>query len=711
MKKSITIFIILIIFLAGLYSGRYFHAKDQNGASKQNTEVTVSHAFDSLANQTITEEFVSPELLWKFGRIGEFRLSPDGKTVVFSVTRYSTSENKGYTELFTCPASGGETKRLTTLNGNEWNPRWQHGGEKIGFISAESGSAQLWEINPDGSGANKVSDIEGGINSFEYSPAGNLIFYCKDVKVRKTPAEVHNDLPKSNVYMASELMYRHWNHWEDEFVSHIFTCKFENGKLVELKDIMDGEPYDSPLSPYFDSEEISWSKDEKYIAYTCKKINPNEYAVSTNSDIYLYDVEKGITTNLTEGMPGYDRYPVFSPDGKFLAWQSMETPGYESDKQRLFIIDLKTGERKDLTANFDQNASVFRWNKECNKVYFISGIRATEQVYCADIETGFIKQLTSGKHDYTALELSGESLVGTRMSMSQATEIYRIDVNTGAETQLTFTNRNIYEKVKMGVSKERWITTTDNKKMLVWFIYPPDFDSTKVYPALLYCQGGPQSTVSQFFSYRWNFQIMAANGYIIVAPNRRGLPSFGHEWNKQISGDYGGQNMKDYLSAIDNAVQEKYINKSRLGCIGASYGGFSVFWLAGNHQKRFKAFIAHCGMFNLESQYAGTEEVFFTNYDLGGSFWDKNNKVAQNSYSNSPHKFVQNWDTPIMVISGMGDFRIPYTESLQAYNCARLKGIPAKLLIFPEETHFVLKPQNSILWQREFFGWLDKWLK
>jgi len=465
------------------------------------------------------------------------------------------------------------------------------------------------------------------------------------------------------------------------------------------------------MSPYFDQSEISWSPDGKIIAYTCKKLTGKEYTLSTNSDIYLYNLELGETQNITEGMPGYDKYPVFSPDGKKIAFRSMETPGYESDKDRLFLYDLTTGEKEYLTENFDESVSSLKWDKEGSSIYFISGIKATFQMYTIDVETKETEQITHGVHNYNSLSLSGEYLVGEKMSMSMATEIFSIDKKTGEEKQFTFTNRHIYNDIEMGKVEERWIKTTDNKEMLVWIIYPPEFDPGKKYPAILYCQGGPHGAVSQFFSFRWNFQIMAAHDYIIVAPNRRGLPTFGTEWNNQISGDYGGQNMKDYLSAIDAMKKEPFIDEDRLGAVGASYGGFSVFWLAGHHEKRFKVFISHCGIYNFESMYGATEESFFVNYDLGGAYWEKENQTAQKSYATSPHKFVQNWDTPILIITGANDFRIPYTESLQAFNASQLQGIPSRLLFFPEETHFVLKPQNSILWQREFFGWLDKYLK
>jgi dipeptidyl aminopeptidase/acylaminoacyl peptidase len=435
-----------------------------------------------------------------------------------------------------------------------------------------------------------------------------------------------------------------------------------------------------------------------------------EYAVSTNSDIFLYTLEDGKTVNISEGMMGYDQAPVFSPDGKKIAWQSMERDGYEADKLRLIIYDTQSGSKKDYSENFDQNSEGLAW-ADNETLYFISDIKATDEIYKLSLQDGKITRVTDGIHNYTGVLPAGDKLIATRMSMSMPVEIYAVDPGNGKDTQLTFTNKELLDKLALGRVEKRWIKTTDNKDMLTWIIYPSNFDSTKKYPTLLFCEGGPQSTVSQFWSYRWNFQIMAANDYIIVAPNRRGLPGFGKEWLEQISGDYGGQNMKDYLSAIDAMAKESYVNKDKLGCVGASYGGFSVYWLAGNHEKRFKAFIAHDGMFNLESQYLETEEMWFVNWDLGGPFWDKNNKIAQRSYANSPHRFVQNWDTPILCIHGELDYRIVATQGMQAFNAAVLRGIPAQLLYFPDENHWVLKPQNGILWQRTYFNWLDKWLK
>ncbi len=713
MKLKITWFTIAIIAL--------FACSDEKTTL---TEIKQKSTFDSLANQPIIEKVFTPELLWKFGRVSDFDVSQDGKQIVYSVTRYSIAANKGFTDLFLVDSENLNTIHLTTFEGNEYNPRWHPSGKKIGFICTESGEAQLWEINTDGTNAKQISKIPSGINHFEYSPDGKKIYYTKDVQIKPTIKDLYPNLPKAKAYIAEELMYRHWDKWEDGAYSHIFIADIAGDSLTNHIDIMLLEPYDTPLSPYFESIDICWSSDGQFIAYTCKKLNGKDYAISTNSDIYLYNIKTKETINLSDGLIGYDRYPIFSNNGKHIAWMSMKTPGYESDKMNIIIYNTETKEKKNLTEYFDQNAFNYQWSSDNKLLYFISEIRGTKQIYSINVEELFnadindkdkfvanIKQITDGLHDYTDIKLKNNSLYATKMSMSYATEIYKIDLNTGNSKQISFTNKNIYYKVQLATIKKRWVTTVDGKQMLVWHILPPNFDSTKKYPAILYCQGGPQSMVSQFFSYRWNFQIMAANNYIIIAPNRRGLPGFGHEWNRQISGDYGGLNMQDYITAVDDAKTLPYVDKDNIGCVGASYGGFSVFWLAGNHQNRFKAFIAHCGMFNLESQYAATEEVFFTNFDLGGPFWDKNNKIAQKSYENSPHKFVSKWNKPILIIAGEKDFRIPYTESIQAFNCAQLLGVPSKLLIFPDETHFVLKPQNSILWQNEFFSWLDKWLK
>ncbi len=689
--------IILLLVVSVLLSGCVQKSKIKNSEKRK------------IDKALFAKGVMTPELLWKLGRVSDIQLSPDKKTILYSIKYYDLDSNKGNADLYTISVEGGEPIQVTDFEGSEFNGIWRPDGKKIGFLYPDkSGATQLWEMNPDGSDKKQVTDIKDGVNGFSYSPTLDNILFIKDVKLDKSPNDIYPDLPKANVKIAEDLMYRHWDSWHDYAYSHIFVATYKDGNVGELKDIMKDETYDSPMMPYGGMEQINWSSDGKQIAYVCKKLKGKEYAISTNSEIYVYNTETGKTENISNGFMGYDFDPVFSPDGNKIVWKSMATPGCESDKERIILYDFKTNTFEDLAKNFDQWCSNYTWSSNGEKIYFISGINATFQIYNINVGTKEIKQITHGQHDYQSYALADNSIIGLKTTMNLPTEIFRIDEATGKETQLTFTNKEVYDNIKTGNIEERWITTTDNKKMLTWIIYPPNFDKNKKYPAILFCQGGPQNAVSQNFHYRWNFQLMAANGYIVIAPNRRGLPTFGQAWNDQISGDYGGQNMKDYLSAVDEMVKEPYINKDKIGAVGASYGGFSVFWLAGHHEKRFKAFISHCGMFNLESQYASTEEYFFPNHDLGGPYWQN---PKPKSYSYSPHLFVDKWDTPIMIISGYNDFRIPYTESLQAFNCAQLKGVPSKLLIFPEESHFVLKPQDAVLWQREFFGWLDKWLK
>ncbi len=654
---------------------------------------------------------MTPEVLWSFGRMGSPRVSPDGKTVLYTVTYYNIEENKPYRDIYSVPVSGGEPTNLTNSATNESNAVWRPDGQKIGYLSAASGSTQLWEMNPDGSGSLQVSEIEGGISGFEYAPDASKIFYIKSVKLDDDIHDMFPDLPKANARLENDLMYRHWDEWHDYSYNHVFWAEYTNGEVGEGTDIMEGQRFDSPMKPFGGIEQITWSHDSKTLAYTCKKKSGKDYTVSTNSDIYLYNTETGQTTNFTEGMMGYDKNPVFSPDGKYLAWESMERDGYESDKNRLFVANLETGEKTDYSDGFDQNVNSLKWGAGSQTVYFISNIQATDEIYRVSMEEGDIARLTDGIHNYQSAEPAGDKLVAQKVSMSQPAELYLVDPETGEDEPMTAVNKGMLDQLTMGEVEERWLETTDGKQMHTWVIYPPDFDPDKEYPALLYCQGGPQGTVSQFWSYRWNFQMMAANDYIVVAPNRRGLPGFGQEWNEQISTDYGGQNIKDLLTAIDEVAKEPFVDEDRLGAVGASYGGYSVYYLAGHHEDRFNAFISHDGMFNFEQMYATTEEMWFVNWDIGGPFWEKDNEAAQRSYTFSPHNFVQNWDTPILVIHGEKDFRVPPGQGIAAFNSAVLRDIPAQFLYFPEENHWVLEAQNGILWQRVFFNWLDKWLK
>ncbi len=658
----------------------------------------------------LKSDIMTPEVLWSFGRLSEPELSPDKKTVLYGVSYYSIEQNKGNRELYTIGVAGGDPVRLTTTKFSENQAMWAPDGKKITFLSAESGSMQVWQMDPDGKNRTQLTAVENGVNGYRISPDMKKILFIADVPKEKNLKELYEGLDKASGRIYNDLMYRHWDTWV-ESASHIFVADLTAGKVTGGTDIMEGEPFESPLAPFGGMEQINWSPDSKVIAYTCRKKAGVEYAVSTNSDIYLYDVGAKSTVNISEGMMGYDIAPAFSPDGTRILWQSMARDGYESDKNRLIVYDVAAKTITDYTKDFDQNAEALAWADDSKTIWFISDYHATDEIYRLDLAGGKIAKITAGIHNYTGVIPAGDRLIASRVSMSMPAELYSVDPASGNDTQITFTNKELLDKLTMARVTQRWIRTTDNKEMHTWVIYPPHFDSTKQYPTLLYCEGGPQSTVSQFWSYRWNFMMMAANGYIVVAPNRRGLPGFGQAWNEQISGDYGGQNMKDYLSAIDELAKEPYVNKDKLGCVGASYGGFSVYWLAGNHNKRFKAFIAHDGMFNLEAQYLETEEMWFVNWDLGGPFWDKNNAVAQRSYANSPHRFVQNWDTPILCIHGELDYRIVATQGMQAFNAARLRGIPAQFLYFPDENHWVLKPQNGILWQRTFYNWLDRWLK
>lgn len=658
----------------------------------------------TMKSQTKT---YTPELLWQLGRVSGITLSPDEKTLLFGITYYDVSNNKGNRDLYTIDILGNNLQQITNTEISEYEAIWRPDGKKIAYLSPDNnGDMQIFESDPNGNNRIQISNVVGGIEGFKYANDMSKILYTHLVKLDSTIVDRYPDLPKANALIADDLMYRHWNDWTNYSYSHVFVADYPT--LNNTIDIMQNERFACPIPNYGGMEEVTFSPDGKKIAYTSKKKVGKDFSLSTNSDIYIYDIENKSTKNLTSNNNGYDIDPVFSPDGNLLVWSSMATDGFESDQKRIFIHNFKENKTEDYTNNFPESASHFAFSKDGKTLYFISVTKGTEHIFALDIAKKTFKQITQGQYNYTSFCVSEKNIYATRESMEVPADIYSISIKKGDVNQLTFINKEKLQDIASCKVVERWIKTTDNKDMLVWVVLPPNFDSTKQYPAVLFCQGGPQSAVSQFFSYRWNFQMMASRGYVVVAPNRRGLPGFGKEWNDQISLDYGGQNMKDYLSAIDAIAKEPFVDKTKLGCVGASYGGFSVYWLAGHHQKRFKAFIAHCGMFNFKSWYATTDELFFANHDLGGAFWEN---PQPKSYEFSPNNFVDKWDTPILIIHGGKDFRIPYTEGLQAYNIAQMKGIPSRLLYFPEETHFVLKPQNAILWQREFMNWLDKWLK
>lgn len=653
---------------------------------------------------------MTPEILWSFGRIGSVQVSHDGTRILYPVSYYSIPENKSNTELFVMNVDGSDKQQITKTAEGEGAARWMKDGEHIAFLSSESGSRQLWIMKADGTGRRQITEREGGISDFAFSPDETKLLFVADVKNRETVNDIHPDLPLADAHIASDLMYKHWDEWVTT-APHPYVADFDGKAISNEIDVLAGEPFESPVKPFGGMEQLAWTPDGKYIAYCSRKKMGMDYAVSTNTDIYLYEVATAVTVNATEGMMGYDLNPVISPDGKWMAWESMERDGYEADKHRLYVMELATGAKRDLSVNFDQNAEALSWAADSKALFFVSVWHGTTQIYKVELESGLITKVTEGQHDYRSVQQAGDRLIAVRGSMSQPHEIYSVNPLSGEATELSFENKELLSSLEMGKVEERWITTTDNQQMLVWVVYPPGFDPAKKYPTILYCQGGPQSAVSQFWSYRWNLQTFAANDYIIVAPNRRGLPGFGQAWNEQISGDYGGQNMKDYLSAIDALAKEPYVDETRLGAVGASYGGFSVYWLAGHHEKRFKAFIAHAGIFNLEQQYLETEEMWFANWDMGGAYWDKSNATAQTTFANSPHRFVDKWDTPILVVHGEKDYRILASQGMSAFNAAVLRGVPAQLLVYPQENHWILKPQNGILWQRTFASWLDKWLK
>lgn len=649
------------------------------------------------------------EALQALGRVNSPTLSPDKKKVLYGVSYESVEENRSNNDLYVMNVDGSENTRITKSAKSEANAVWIAGGTKIAFLYPVDGAMQLWVMNADGSERKQVSNVEKGLNGFLLSPDETKVLFISNLKSATTAQDIYPDLPKATGIVVTDLMYKHWDEWVKE-IPHPFVADFNGEELTNIYDIMEGEPYEAPMKPFGGIESFAWSPDGKELIYVSRKKTGKEYAESTNSDLYLYNLETKTTTNLTEGMMGYDTNPAYSPDGKYVAWLSMERDGYESDKNRIFILDRKTGEKTDLTKDWDYTVNTIAWSPNSKSIFFVAHHQGVTPVFNIDLKKKEVKEVAGGVCDYAdVVPVDDKTLIVTNHSMLYPNEIFSI--KNGKVTKITSVNDDIFAQLTMPTVEKRLIPTTDGKQMTTWVIYPQNFDKTKKYPAILYCQGGPQQAVSQFWSYRWNFALMSANGYVVIAPNRRGLPGFGTEWNEQISGDYGGQNMKDYLSAVDEMKKESFIDAAHIGATGASYGGFSVYWLAGNHDNRFAALFAHAGIFNTEAQYLETEEMWFANWDLGGPFWDKDNEVAQRTFSQSPHKYVDKWTAPIMISHGEYDYRILASQGMQAFNAAKLRGIPTEMVIYPDENHWILKPQNAIMWQRLFFRWFDKWLK
>ena len=673
-------------------------------------KVAIGLYFFLISFSSMSQNVLTPELMWKLKRVSGGSISNDGRYVLFDVKSYEMETNKGNNEIYLYDIKKDKTTQLTNTSFSEMEAQWGE-NNTIWFLSKETDGLQVWKMNIDGEEKMKMSNfLDVELEGFKIAPDESSIITIEAVKTRKTLQDKYPDLPLSNARIEEDLMYKHWDHYDDFKKRHLFVHSIQNNVVsTEGTDILNGENVDGILPPFGGSDQFTYTPDCKSIVYTSKKLVGKEFALSTNSDLYEYSITKKTTKNTTQANKGYDVNPSFSIDGKKMAWLSRAIDGNEAAKNDIVIRDLASGKELNITANNDVIVDQFQWHPSGKFIYYIAAIKGAKQIFEVDVKTLINKQLTSGHFDFVSLAVSDEEIIAGQQSIIAPTDLYKISLKKTKIKQVTEFNKDILKHIDKPTVEQRWIETTDGKKMLAWMIFPPKFDATKKYPTLLYCQGGPQSPVSQFFSYRWNFMAMASQGYIVVAPNRRGLPGFGQDWNDAISKDWGGQPIKDYLSAIDYAANEPYVDETRMGAIGASYGGYSVYYLAGMHENRFKTFVAHCGLFNLESWYGTTEEMFFANNEIGGPYWDPKNKELYEK--NSPHKMIDKWNTPILVIHGEVDYRVPVSEGMQAFQAAQLKGIRSKYLHFPEEGHWVTSPQNGLLWYREFFEWLATDLK
>ncbi len=656
----------------------------------------------------MAQNMMTPELLWSLNRVSANALSADGKSVFYSSKKYDIKSEKGKSTQYIAQIASGKKSRFLSAEGKDIFQQnaseWYASDDQFIYRSTDEGAS--WS---------NVRAIIKDAENVKISPDGKYIAYTKEVLVAPTMGkDIYKDLDKTTAQIYTDLNYRHWDKWSDGRFSHLFV---ENIKGGTAKDLLQDMPFDCPQKPHGGAEDFVWHPNSESIVYVCKKKFGKDYALSTNTDLYQYMLKDASTINLTEGMMGYDMNPAFSADGRYLAFTSMKTDGFEADKNDLVVMDMNNQLKRNMTHHWDETLGGFRWANNDKEIYFTAPWKGTEQLFAVMVPSNLmakiiptIQQITDGEFDITGIV--GETkkeLIVTRTDMNHATEIFSADKETGSMRAITHENDKIYAGIQKSKIAKRYIKTTDGKEMFAWVIYPPDFNPTKKYPTLLYCQGGPQGALSQFYSYRWNFQLMAAKGYIVIAPNRRGMPGWGVKWNADISKDWGGQAMDDYLAAIDDISKEKYVDKNRLGCVGASYGGYSVFMLAGIHKNRFKSFISHCGLFDLKSWYGTTEELWFANWDIGGPYWGKNPPKSYEQFN--PSNFVDQWNSPIMIIQGGLDFRVPIEQGQQAFQAAQLKGLKSKFLYFPNENHWVLHAQNGILWQREFFKWLEETLK
>ncbi len=657
---------------------------------------------------------MTPELLWELGRLGGSALSSDGGLVAYTVRHYELAEDKGTSDLYLYESASAKTRKVLSSWAGVGDLQFAQGpfGERV-FFTGSSGKdelgSQVWALNPKDGGLLQVTDIEGGVAGLKVSPDGGRLAFTMGVKLDQEVTELYEDLPKADARIIDSLMYRHWNAWHDYEYTHLFVAPVgEDGRAGEPVDLMEGLRVDCPVPPFGGSEQYNWSPDGTAMAFTMKDVE--RWAESTNSDVYVVEVDQpGTHKNLSEGQPGYDNDPVFAPDGKSVAYHSMERASFEADRNRILHHDLGTGTTVDMTAGLDQMTHGATWMPDGSGMLFTSEWRGTDQIFSIPARGGSPRQLSKGRRNWGLVDVfpDGRRALVSYMDMTRPRELAILNLADGSHETISHINDEIYASLEMPRIEERWVEATDGKKIHCWVIFPPDFDPARKWPLLTYCQGGPQGQIGQWFSFRWNFYLMASQGYVVVAPNRRGLPGFGREWNDQISGDWGGQAMQDILSATDSLLAEPYIDRERTGAIGASFGGYTVYWLMGNHEGRFKTMISHCGVFNLESMYGSTEELFFVNWDLGGPYW-KSPEVQADYERFSPHKFVGNWDTPLLVVHGQKDFRVPVTQGMEAFTAAQVQGVPSRFLYYPAEGHWVLKPQNGVLWHRVFFDWLAR---
>lgn len=661
---------------------------------------------------------MTPELLWKLGRVGGVDVSANGKTAVYTVRNYELKENSGTSDLYVLDIATGSSRMLLERWASIGDVQFADGpfGERIFIIGmqekGEGHSPQAWAVNPQDGSVLKITAIKDGIGNLKVSPKGTHIAFTQDIKLDKEVKEIYEDLPKADARIIDKLMYRHWNSWHDYKYSHLHVARLgANGKAGQATDLMEGMKVDCPVPPFGGSEQYAWAPDGQQLAFTMKDVE--KWAESTNSDVYLVNLSAPKThLNITQSNLGYDNDPVYSPDGKYLAYHSMERASFEADRNRVMVYDLAAKTAVDATKGLDQTAHGATWLPDGSALAFVSEYRGTNQIFQVNRNGGGLKQLTKGRYNWSLQSIlpNGKQAIVSFCNMQKPDELAVLNLSDAQTRTLTHVNDKIFAGLKLPKIEERWVDSTDGKKIHNWVIYPPDFDPAKKYPLLTYCQGGPQGQIGQFFSYRWNFHLMAANGYIIVAPNRRGLPGFGRKWNDDISGDWGGQAMQDILSSTDALLAESYVDKNKAAAIGASFGGYTVYWLMGNHQDRFATMIAHCGVFNLDSMYGTTEELFFANWEFGGPYWK--DRATQALYDKfSPHKFAGNWDTPLLVIHGEKDFRVPINQGMEAFTVAQVKDIPSRFLYFPDEGHWVLGPQNGIVWHRVFFEWLGRYCK